>query len=288
MRAPSYNPIFADITSASLDIVRSPPPQRTLCTTGLQTVEVLLDDDDTQTHELAVAGTQTQGGIMGLNFAAVAAAGGEGKASDDAQLSVGLAAFLARAGPLLEAEMSRVKESRALEGYVPLEDDGSEKVSLLYTLSVDFTALLKRGGAVGAAVNGARSGAEGASALQCTGVGWSAAGSTLIASFGRRDIAGWCDLPGALAVWRVFRRGFAEAAATGSGAAGGAGTAAAPPDAVLDHSSCLMCVACHPVNPSLVAAGSFNGEVLAALTVAGATIRWWRRRGSMIISTGSR
>jgi hypothetical protein len=31
---------------------------------------------------------------------------------------------------------------------------------------------------------------------------------------------------------------------------------------MIEHSSCLMCVACHPTIPSLVACGSFNGEVL--------------------------
>ncbi|CAN0038210.1 unnamed protein product, partial [Heterosigma akashiwo] len=34
------------------------------------------------------------------------------------------------------------------------------------------------------------------------------------------------------------------------------------PDFVYEHSSCLMAVACHPEAPALVAAGSFNGEVV--------------------------
>ena len=31
---------------------------------------------------------------------------------------------------------------------------------------------------------------------------------------------------------------------------------------ILESSSGLMCVACHPTIPSLVAAGSFNGEII--------------------------
>lgn len=41
----------------------------------------------------------------------------------------------------------------------------------------------------------------------------------------RNDIAGWCDSPGALATWNIFRRGFAD---EGDHA----------PDTILDHSRC--------------------------------------------------
>ena len=40
--------------------------------------------------------------------------------------------------------------------------------------------------------------------LQCTGVAWSATGRTLAASFGRRDIVGWCDVRGCIGVWNIF------------------------------------------------------------------------------------
>ena len=82
--------------------------------------------------------------------------------------------------------------------------------------------------------------------LQCTGVAWNSTGSTIAASFGRNDVLGWCDFPGAVCCWNIFGRGFS----------------ADNPDFVLDHTSCLTCVAYHPLVPSLVAAGSFVGEVI--------------------------
>jgi WD40 repeat protein len=82
--------------------------------------------------------------------------------------------------------------------------------------------------------------------LQCTGLSWNATGNTIAASYGRNDMSGWCEYPGAVCLWPVFARGFRND----------------EPAFVLDHTSCLMCVACHPVNPAIVAAGSFNGEIL--------------------------
>lgn len=90
--------------------------------------------------------------------------------------------------------------------------------------------------------------------LHATGVSWNATGSAVAVAYGRLDIAGWCEYPGALCLWNLFSRRSTAAAA---------GEAASPaPEHVLDHASCLMCVACHPLIPSVVAAGSFNGEVV--------------------------
>lgn len=82
--------------------------------------------------------------------------------------------------------------------------------------------------------------------LQCTAVSWNATGSMIGVTYGRNDISGWCNDPGALCIWNLFSKTF-----NGSN-----------PELVLDHASCLMSVAFHPVIPSLVAVGSFNGEVI--------------------------
>lgn len=82
--------------------------------------------------------------------------------------------------------------------------------------------------------------------LQATGVSWNSSGSSLGVAYGRTDITGWCNSPGSVCIWNVFGKGFQ----------------ANNPDYTLDHASCLMCVAYHPTVPSIVAAGSFNGEVL--------------------------
>lgn len=96
--------------------------------------------------------------------------------------------------------------------------------------------------------------------MQCTGISWSCNGSMVVASYGNPTGSGWCDSPGlppllaciilllvgAVCTWSLFSRDFKPTV----------------PDNVLDHPVCLMCVKCHPINPSLVAAGSFNGEVI--------------------------
>eukprot|EP01035_Chromulina_nebulosa_P027268 gene27268-35828_t len=82
--------------------------------------------------------------------------------------------------------------------------------------------------------------------LQCTGASWNATGSSLAVSYGRNDVLGWCDFPGAVCCWNIFGRTFTPE----------------NPDFVLDHTSCLTCVSYHPMVPSLVAAGSFIGEVI--------------------------
>ena len=82
--------------------------------------------------------------------------------------------------------------------------------------------------------------------LQCTDLTWTCTGNTIAAVYGRLDISGWCDYPGALCLWNIFSKSFN----------------AEEPDYVLDHTSCLMCISCHPQKPSLVAAGSYNGEII--------------------------
>ena len=65
-------------------------------------------------------------------------------------------------------------------------------------------------------------------------------------SYGRFDVTGWCDSPGALCVWNLRR----------------ADVDPGRPHVVMETSSCLQCVAFHPTKPNVVAAGSLDGEVM--------------------------
>ena len=78
-----------------------------------------------------------------------------------------------------------------------------------------------------------------------TGVSWNRTGFSLAVSYGRFDVTGWCDSPGALCVWNLRRRNVDPRT----------------PDHTFETDSCLQCVAWHPADPAVVAAGSFDGDV---------------------------
>ena len=82
--------------------------------------------------------------------------------------------------------------------------------------------------------------------LRPTGVSWNASGYSLAVSYGRFDVTGWCDSPGALCVWNLRR----------------ADVDPGRPHVVMETSSCLQCVAFHPTNPGVVAAGSLDGTTV--------------------------
>jgi hypothetical protein len=102
--------------------------------------------------------------------------------------------------------------------------------------------------------------------LQATGMSWNATGSWLGVTYGRLDVDGWCDEPGALAVWNVFSTSNNNSTNSTSSAANNTtpfnGYEYIDPTYLLDHASCLTAVAFHPIIPSIVCVGSFNGELL--------------------------
>ena len=63
--------------------------------------------------------------------------------------------------------------------------------------------------------------------------------------YGRLDHEDWCTHKAGLCTWNLNR----------SGVSGN------KPDSVIDTASCLMSVDFHPVQPALVAGGTFNGEL---------------------------
>ncbi|BFI24814.1 WD repeat-containing protein 34 [Marchantia polymorpha subsp. ruderalis] len=81
--------------------------------------------------------------------------------------------------------------------------------------------------------------------LKCTGLSWNATGLVLAAAYGRKDLRGWCDHPGALCTWNIKQQVSDSFNQTSS--------------ITLDN--CLMCIAFHPLQPDIIAGGTFNGEI---------------------------
>ena len=130
-------------------------------------------------------------------------------------------------GLVTRMEEALGEDSSMFTEYEPLAGEANREVTYKYALECPQTKKYKR--------------------LQCVGVCWNATGSVLCAVFGRRNVQGWCEDPGFLACWSVFSKDFLPEK---------------NPTQTIEHSTCLQVVVCHPVKPSLVAVGSFEGEVL--------------------------
>lgn len=66
----------------------------------------------------------------------------------------------------------------------------------------------------------------------------------VILRFGRYDHEDWCVHKSSLCTWNINK-----SIVTGN-----------KPDSVIDTSCCLMSVEFHPVEPALIAGGTFNGK----------------------------
>jgi len=184
---------------------------------GAQTEAIARRESGVQAGGSAEAGTQTAG-------AAHAAAGGTGGlgAADPAALLRLFGEVL----PLVEEALRENVTSTAFSVPEQLLDDREASVEATETLRP-----FPQGNAHG---------------LVCTGLSWSATGMVLAASFGRYDISGWCEFPGALATWNLGARG---------------GAREGHPEHVLETAACLMCCKFHPQHPALVAGGAYSGEL---------------------------
>jgi len=78
-------------------------------------------------------------------------------------------------------------------------------------------------------------------------IDWNATGSILVAGYGQRVQGGWSyGAKAGCAVWNIFARDFKPS----------------EPRLFLPTESCVMSVACHPELPAVIAAGTFNGEIV--------------------------
>ncbi|TYZ65873.1 hypothetical protein PybrP1_005606 [[Pythium] brassicae (nom. inval.)] len=160
-------------------------------------------------------------------------------------------AFVRRVGPTMLREMAT---SAATSGYFRgfekyLEESAEKTVSKLFLLKFDYDAYFRAPQTQAESKDKSRKVdpplPTGSLKLSCTGVSWNATGASIAIAYGRFDHSGWCNYRSALCLWSVFQSDFNPL----------------KPNLVLETSSGLMCVAYHPKNPSVVAAGSFNGEV---------------------------
>lgn len=132
--------------------------------------------------------------------------------------------FILRVYPDLSRQLQANTTSHAFDGFEVSVDEATSSVSCTHTL-----------------MNAALAEEE----LQVTGLSWNSTGSVIAASYGRFDHEHWCTHKSALCTWNIDRRSIDPN----------------KPDASIDLSSCLMCIAFHPKLPSVIAGGTFNGEI---------------------------
>ncbi|KAE9094971.1 hypothetical protein PF010_g16890 [Phytophthora fragariae] len=206
-----------------------------------QTLEIEMFDDEAQTDD-ATASVSTQ---TGQTQQAPTKGKGKDVASDTLEEDQRqVSECLQNVGSLMLQEMAKNGHTSpcfsGLERY--LEESEEKNVSKLFRLQFDYDTFFQpQQGTTTSSGTGTPSSLR----LSCTGVSWNATGSVIAVAYGRFDHSGWCNYRSALCLWNVFQSDLNPQ----------------KPSIVLETSGGLMCVAFHPQNPSLVAAGSFNGEV---------------------------
>ncbi|CAD7943387.1 unnamed protein product [Amoebophrya sp. A25] len=162
--------------------------------------------------------------------------------SDVPGLDATLLQFLKKAvkTTLAELESSEV-EQPAFANYEPRwEEEGGEDVRVIHLL------------------NGPTN--TGAPAASCSvlDLAWNCTGNIIAASYGNLNTLGWCEYNSVVHVWNIFSRH--QAKNTASDAA--AGSQGRSPDVKIEVQGEVLSLAFHPRLPSILAGGSYNGELI--------------------------
>ncbi|KAJ8873577.1 hypothetical protein PR048_024395 [Dryococelus australis] len=136
-----------------------------------------------------------------------------------------LAAFLRGVCPKVLSELDKVERSRAFRGYDPTDDDGDDEVKRLHVL---LTPELKSRVEV---------------RVSC--LAWSCFGRMVAVGYSRPEHESWCDHNSAVHLFYISRHDFSPSS----------------PGYSLETSSCVTSLAAHPSEPTLIAVGTFSGEV---------------------------
>nr|XP_060613191.1 cytoplasmic dynein 2 intermediate chain 2 isoform X2 [Anolis sagrei ordinatus] len=136
-----------------------------------------------------------------------------------------LRSFLQRVEEVVIRELDKNWKSHAFDGFEVNWTDQNETVICLHSLSYPEAQERK---------------------LQVTSVSWNSTGAVIACSYGRLDDGDWSAEKSYVCTWNLDRRALNPRR----------------PDLVVETPSAVMCLAFHPRQPSLIAGGLFNGEVL--------------------------
>ena len=213
----------------SFELGDAPPEAGIDCpSTWRQSVSIA--DAEMQTDELSVAHAKTQHPKV-KEMSTQSEAATEAVAAPLARTGFNrlkeLDAFLVQCTPLLEAQLQRNLTSRAFDDHEAVWDEQHDNVSCLHAL--------KHTGALASLSPDA-----------CTAVAWNAPGTVVAAAYGALDRNDWPRVPSMLCVWSLFRRQLDPKKA----------------DTAIELPDCLTSLAFHPTDPSMLAGGAYNGDIL--------------------------
>ena len=215
---------FGDAESpASASIASSWRGTRSVADAEGQTDPIAMSHQRTQEPKVQEAESQTAPVEEGTQTGEPARSQPNRFVGDSAQLN----AFLQESTDALEEQMLRNLKTSAFDGHTVSWEEEYDQVSCLHSL--------KHRGVLASTAPEA-----------CSALAWNAGGTVLAAAYGPLDRTDWASQSSMLCTWSVFRRQLDPAKA----------------DLALELPECLTCLDFHPEDPSLLAGGAFNGDVL--------------------------
>ncbi|XP_076835719.1 cytoplasmic dynein 2 intermediate chain 2 [Brachyhypopomus gauderio] len=139
--------------------------------------------------------------------------------------SPGLKEFLGRVEDEMVKELVKNAKSHAFDGFEVNWVEQNQAVFCLHHL--EYPVARNKG-------------------LHVTSVSWNCTGSVIACAFGRVDDGDWSTERSYVCTWNLDRRNLNPN----------------HPDLVMDVATPVMCVSFHPIRPSLIAGGLYNGEVI--------------------------
>jgi WD40 repeat protein len=131
--------------------------------------------------------------------------------------------FLRQVWPMMETELSLAWNSMPVfDAYEPMWDDMTETCDVTHTVWQEDLVDMK-----------------------VTSVAWNSTGALLACSYGQ-DTTGWCEVTAPVCVWNLFRPQMVQS----------------KPDTTISIQGFVMSLAFHPTKPSLLAGGTYNGELM--------------------------